>query len=375
MAYMLFLANGLYSPFITPYLLGHGFDKEQISFITSLAPLALIIFPPIFGKLSDIIGRQKVISITIALMVTAIFFYLGVDHKYGFLVLATILSCIGFGGAYSTIFSQNEDSLKKHRGLYTGTFESLIYIGSLVGTSIGTYIVATSDIENTLKLSIAILLLLFLYNNLRKKHNHVSYDVRSLNPLTAIRNFWAIRDLRGMGIMGMAMNFASAATIIFIPILLLQVLHTNVIYVGYFALACGLGNATQFGFGYACELYGLGRTVMRSTFIYGVLISLLFFANGPLAVIVFGFLGGLAQAAWNTSAVCYMSEIGEKLREEGVVMGSYSSVASIGSFAGFIVSGLLVSLISVNYLFLIYGAVIFAGVAIALPYFRQSKYY
>jgi len=371
----LYLSNSLFYPFLTPYLLSHGFDKQQISFISALAPLTLILFPPIFGKLSDIIGRRKVISITIAIFVVSLLFYLGVGHSYLFLVVATVLSYIGFDNASAVIFSKNEDSLKKHRSLYTGVFESLKNVGGLIGAGVGTYIVATSKTDNTIKLSILILVLLFIYNTFRKRHERIPLNLHGLNPLTSIREFWAIRDLRGMGILGIAMHFANAASIIFIPVLLIQGLHADIRYIGYFAAAGSLAHLTQFGFGYACELYGQGRTILWSTFIYGLLITLLFFANSPWVVVAFGLLGGLALSAWNTSAVCYMSVIGERLREEGLVMGSYTAVASIGSFAGFIVSGILVSLVATNYLFPIYGAVIFVGVALSYPYFRRSRHY
>ena len=375
MAATLFFAAGLFTPFVTPYLLSHGFDKQQISFIASLSPLMLIIFPPIFGKLSDIVGRRKVISITLCLLAISRFFYLGVDHNYLYLVLATMFAYVGFDNAANVIFAKNEDNLSQRRSLFTGLFESLKTLGLFLGIGLGTFIVTTSNIENTLKLSFLIICLLFIYNNLRGSHNHVPLSANGLNPFRSIRDFWAVKDLRGLGILGISMHFANAASVIFIPVLTIQTLGADIRYIGYFALAGSLSHLSQVAFGYSCELYGSGKTIIRSTLLYGSLISLLFFATSPWFVVMFGLIGGLALAAWNTSAVCYMSEIGERLKEEGLVMGSYTSVASMGGFAGFIASGFLVTLLEVRYLFPIYGVIIVAGVIISYPYIKASKYY
>jgi len=371
-----FMATGyIYIPFLAPYLVNNGFSKELISYITSLGPLSLIIVLPVLGHLSDLIGRKRVINITLILHLLALILYLFTSNNYLILLAATIISAIAFEGFMETMLEKAEDGFKEHRGFLTGLFESFKKLGGLIGTAVGTFIVSVSSINSTIKIAAILTAILFVINNLKKSHNHYAPKPKDINFLSDLKNFWKIKDLRGMGIIGATMHFNNPAKYIFIPLLITQELNADIKYVGYFIGALTAAHLFEFGFGYACERFGMGRTTLKSVFIFSILITLVGIANSPFVVVFLGLLIGLASASWNTSAWCYMSEIGEKLKKEGQVVGNYTSIASTGGFAGFLVSGLFVSLFGIRMLFALYGIVVMAGIIISLPYLRKSQYY
>ena len=62
-----------------------------------------------------------------------------------------------------------------------------------------------------------------------------------------------------------------------------------------------------------------------------------------------------------------MSDIGEKIKKEGQVVTCYTSLAKIGAFLMSMVAGFLISISSIQFLFLVSGLIIIGGVFIALP--------
>ncbi len=66
-----YVATGIYSPYAGLYLQAIHLDGARIGFIASLAPIAGVAFPPLWGILSDRFGLRKKVLI-VALLVAAI---------------------------------------------------------------------------------------------------------------------------------------------------------------------------------------------------------------------------------------------------------------------------------------------------------------
>ncbi|GAF86331.1 unnamed protein product, partial [marine sediment metagenome] len=77
---------------------------------------------------------------------------------------------------------------------------------------------------------------------------------------------------------------------------------------------------------------------------------------------------GTGGAVWNVSAWSFMSTFGEKSKREGSVVGSYMSIAKIGAFFGFILSGIIVQFLNIETLFKIMSVIGISGALLASIY-------
>ena len=106
---------------------------------------------------------------------------------------------------------------------------------------------------------------------------------------------------------------------------------------------------------------------LAGTFISGLFAAFMYGANSYIVILILLFLGGLGNSMWNVSAWTLMSDIGEKNKIEGSVIGAYISIAKIGAFLSFLVSGFVVQYFGINTLFLFNGVLIVIGTIVAYP--------
>ncbi|MBW6451447.1 MAG: hypothetical protein K0B02_01840 [DPANN group archaeon] len=97
------------------------------------------------------------------------------------------------------------------------------------------------------------------------------------------------------------------------------------------------------------------------------LIIALSFTSSYLMLLGLLFLKGIVNYMWNISAWTLMSKIGEKEKIEGSVIGAYVSIAKIGAFLSFVVSGFIVALYGIPSLFIMNELLILKGVLFAYP--------
>jgi MFS family permease len=372
MAAFFTVAAYIYYPFLAPYLISHGFTEAQISAIFSFSPFVLIFFGAVMGKLSDHLGRKSIINFTLLVYITAVLLYLYVDRNIFVLSGAIILSAIGLNGYFITILQRVEDNIKTDRGLLTGVFESIRSGGALIGPLIGTLIVTFLPITYTFKVTIIFLLILLIINTTLKEKNHAGFKKGDLNFVKDIKEFWKEKKLRGMGILGMAMHFCAPAQVIFIPLFIINGLGGNLQDIGIFASIYGFFHLFQFIPGKLCDENGSKKIILSSVLIFAMLLIGLYFVTTVFAIFIFAALFSIFGSFWNTSAWCYMSKIGEKIKKEGLVTGSYVSVAKIGGLAGYLLSAILIGFFGTRLLFVFYGAIIIFAVIISANYFVKK---
>lgn len=365
-----FFMTGFYVfyPFLAPYLISKGFVKEQISVIFSAAPFSLIIVSSVLGKLSDEMGRKKIMIFSLLMIIASILMFLYLTNSVVVLVIAIILIAIGLDGYSLTVLQKFEDNIKKERGLMTGIFQSISCLGLLIGPLIGTLIVSFLPIEFTFKIALIILIVLFIVHYTEEDEPHGAKTSKSFNFILNIKEFWQVKGLRGMGILGVATHVTSPAQTVFIPIFIIESLHGNLADVGMFASIFGFFHLLQFFSGRLCDKNGSKVIVLRSVFVYGLVFLSLFFVNSILMLFLLGAVFSLSGSFWNTSAWCYMSKIGESIKKEGMVTGSYVSIAKIGAAWSYLLSGMIVTFFGIKILFLIYGFILIGAVIASTNY-------
>ena len=365
----------MFSPFIGPYLASHGFTREQISYISSLAPLAIVIFSPIFGTISDYIGRKTIQRLSLLFYLIALILYLLVDHNLILLIFATILSTLFAETYLDTTVARTQDNLIEHRGKYTGIIESLKSAGALAGSLIATYILFNFPFSGVIKVVIILVGILLLLGFFVKSPPKVSVVRGSLNPLKEVWQFLKIKELRDFTALNFATSFHHPAIVIYLPLFITGELHANLWLVGLYSSAMTFGYLLQFLGGFSCERFGIGKTAVISVLCNSLVFIALAFVYSPVVVVICAFFLGLTSSFWSTSATCYISEIGERLNNEGLVVGSVASLGYLSVFISFLISGVLIGPLGLRIIFVIYGLIGIMATTFVYFRIRKNRYY
>ena len=362
-----FLAISMMSPILAPYIKSLGFTDFQLGLLFAVNPLILIFYSTIIGRLSDYAGRRKVIALGIMGESVAILIYIFHTHWMLF-VLARMLDAVAAVTVAIVSLAAIEDSISKGRGKFTGISLTLEYIGRLLGPLVGGLLADALFIKAPFATSLVVIaLLLFLLpkgnvKRLRKKIKFKWFE--------GIRSFLSHRELRGMAIIGIVMHSAIPAFLVFLPLMITEQLNLSYIFVGYAIFALECPHILQFLFGKWADKNSK-KLILIGTLISGALMCLISQINVYTLLLFVLFIRGIGLSMWNISAWTLMSDIGERERIEGEVIGSYLSIVKIGSFASFILSGLLVYLYGIGSLFMINGIIIVLGVALAYPFLKK----
>ena len=359
----------LFNPILSPYIKGLGFGDFQISILFSILPLSVIVFSPIVGKLSDVAGRRVVIVMGIALEILAVLLYV-FGRSFVLIGIARVFDAIAVVTVILVSLAKVEDVIgSKKRGEYTGWAESLNYVGRLVAPVIGAVIADMFFIEAPFFISIVLLLALFFF--LFKREKIPKMARKNYNPLTEIKEFLSFRKLKGMGILGIVMHASTPAISLFLPLFIIYELGLGISFVGYAFFFMGFMHLFQFWFGRISDKYGSWKIVLLGCLISAISLGMMSLSNSFVFLALVLFIYGIGGGMWNTSAWSLMSDIGEKNRKEGEIATSYVSIAKIGAFFSFILSGLVVTYFSIQTLFLINGLVILAGMALSYSFLKK----
>ena len=353
------------TPILAPYIKSLGFDNIQISLLFSVMPLAIIFSAPIIGKLSDDIGRRKVILAGIAVEIIAFMIYAYAVNGV-MIVVARILDAIAATTVMMAVLAKVEDTLSnKTRGTYAGLSLSVEYIGRILGPVVGGLLADYIFIRAPFFAASLILMMLFLFIP-KHKTDKIHITKKEFDLVNEIKQFLSYRQLKGMAILGMVMHATFPAFTIFLPILIVEKLNLSYAYVGYAFLIFGSTHILQFVFGKLANKKSY-RIVLAGTFISGLFMAFMYGANSYIMILLLLFFGGLGNSMWNVSAWTLMSDIGEINKIEGSVIGAYISIAKIGAFLSFLVSGFVVQYFGINTLFLFNGVLIVIGTIVAYP--------
>jgi len=355
----------LISPILSPYTRGLGFDEFQIGLIFSLFPLSIILFSPVMGRLSDVIGRRFIILLGILTEILAMFLYI-VNGSFIVISAARALNAIGYITVMLTVLAKLEDSVDgKSRGRYVGWSLSIEFLSKTIAPVIGGVMADMFFVRAPFLLSIIILAVLSFYFIRENPRPSGKVSQGDLNPLSGIRDFLSRKELRGMAVMGIVMHASTPAVYIFLPLLLIDKFAANFTLVGIALFAMGLFYLLQFYFGSLSDRIGRKRVLLPGTLLFGLCLILLSVAPSyPLLLVVLLFLG-MGGAMWNISAWSLLSDLGESLKKEGQIIMTYASIAKMGAFASFIISGFVAQHYGIETLFILNGLLIIAGTGLA----------
>ncbi|MFC2136452.1 MFS transporter [Bacteroidota bacterium] len=362
----------VYYPILAPYIKNIGLDDFQTGLVFAIVPLAMIFSSPIMGKLADEIGRNRVIIIGFMIEIVAMALYL-VGGTWWIVTIARFLDAIALAGVSLVVLAKIEDALTdKERGKYAGWSFSLTHIGAIVAPVIGGLIADRFFVKAPFIFAAFLLLAMAFYLAFRTRKTTKKVQKSDFNIVSALKNFISIRPLKGIAVLGMVMHATTPAISVFLPLFIIEKLGLSYSYVGVALFFAGVVHVFQFHFGKLNDKHGREAMILLGCFIYGLFMFFLAFTQTYWLLLIVLLLLGTGSAIWNVSAWTLMSDIGEKIKKEGEVVGSYMSIAKIGAFISFLFSGLIVQLYGVQILFMTNAFLIAIGILIASVYFDRE---
>jgi MFS family permease len=354
-------------PVLSPYIKSLGFDIFQIGLIFSLYPLSVIIFSPILGRFSDTLGRKITILFGIVMVILAMFFYILAGESWFFLALARVFNGLGYITVILVVLAKIEDSLDgKTRGKYLGWSMSLEYVSKIIAPVVGGLIADYFFVSAPFFLSITLLIVLSFYFIIKERPRKMGkVSSGDFNIIREIREFLSNRTLRGLALQGVVMHASLPATVIFLPLLMIDKFGVDFTLIGFAYFVFGFFHLFQFYFGKLSDSAGRRVTVLPGTMIFGVFMILAAFADSYFGILLALLFMGMGGALWNISTWSMMSDIGESIKKEGQVVMTYASISKIGTFVSYILGGLIALVFGIESLFIINGIVIIIGTVLA----------
>jgi MFS family permease len=348
-------AGNAFFPYINPYFRSLGISDSNISFIHAIAPIFIIFITPVMGRVADMVGRKRVVVWTSLFLAASVLGMLFLNIEFSLFSTAVFYtSYIVFSNVMEIVaISMSEDSIEsKKRGYYTGIFQSIRSIFIVLGTLLGVYITSKYSIESIFFVSFILFVGLVFYALSLKKHLIKKRPKLSdFNFINDIKYFFRDARLRTVGLLGVLTNFSEGIFSVFVPLYIITELKAPVYFVGIVFAARYLVSISQFYFGKMCDIRGSGNMIFFGIMLKALALSLLPFSNSFSVLLLVSVLISIGGSIWNTSAWCYMSQIGEDKNEEGEIAGSYISIAHLGPFLSFIAGGFFVGYLGYRGLF------------------------
>jgi MFS family permease len=357
-----------YSSVLSPYISSFGFSEYILGIIFSFLPLVTIIFSPILGLLSDRIGRDKILFLGLFSQAMALLLFLFPSGIFSF-IAARFLSGFTAICAGVIVLSRIQDSIKdeSNRGKLNGIFLSIRKFARMSAPLIGAFLADMFFIEMPFVISfIGFSVLLSTYFFWRKK-NSSKIEKKDFNPLTSIKIFLRNVKLRNMALLGFTMHTRTVIFSIFLPLIIIDMGY-GLKEIGFLIFLRGIPGLFQFLWGKLSDKIGSSKVVWGCVFVSSLILFAMGFSKSIFLLAVLILFEGLFDSGWNVSAWSYMSEIAEKNKTQGAVLGSYISLAQIGEFFFSIVGGFLALYFGKENLFFFSGALV---IIVSLFLFRS----
>ena len=355
----------LIQPVLSPYIKSLGFDDVQLSLLMSFLPITLIIISPLIGRLSDIHGRKSVIHLGIIAYILSLNIYL-LANNWFLIALARILDAVAIAAVTLMIVARVEDALSDNeRGKLAGWTFSLQNVTKLLAPVIAGLLADFFFIKAPFITSIYLLLLLTiaLFSLKNGNEKHFKEKKGNYNWFSQVYEFLSYRQLQGMAVLGIMMHAANTAIAIFLPLLIVEKMGMDYRFIGYALFLMGIASLFQFYFGKIADKSGPWRGVLAGCALSGTSLAMVVLTNNYWSLIACLLVHGTGNAVWNVSAWSLMSNVGERISEEGQVVTTYASLAKIGSVLMSVLAGFIVTFSSIPVLLMVSGILVVAAAA------------
>ena len=375
------LGNSVLAPLIPFYALRLGVTPEYITILAAIFSVFQFIGAPIWGRISDSVGRKPVLIGTVA--GTAIgFVLLAFADSIWMLVFARVVG--GFAaGNLSTAYAYVSDiTTSETRAAGMGKIGAAFGFGFVVGPALSGFLAGGDSLTDanfvrpalaSAALAIIALVGTVLFLKESKQPNPVARRVSS-HPLAPIRTVLRNRNLAMVLILGMICFTAVAQRETTIALWLHDFFGLSPRELGYVFAYVGLLITIFQGTALArlSHRIGDGKVLISGIVIYIIgLICLVVTEGIPLLIV------GTTCNAYGTAVLSItLPTVASKLAppdERGLVLGAYQGAASFGRFLGPVVAGTIYAHVGITAPFAVGAVGLCFGLVLAVILERRLQ--
>lgn len=354
----------MYVSLLSPYLLSLGYDTGVIGIYLGIFPFVQFLLAPMIGSISDKIGRTRLIKLGFGLQGIVLLNYILFNNLSLFL-FNRILESISFTCISCISLASVEDKTKDNvRAKMTGILLSINTIGVTIAPVIGGFLIDMFNMRVVFSTSF-LLILIGLFLILPQKNEVTEKNIPKKDLLKIfekslvddIKRIFSNKELRKVGFIGIGANFGIPATVVILPLVILNKFGLDYKFVGFSAMILTLTHLFQYAYGGVIDKFKSNRVIFWARFIECLLVVSLFFVQTYQVFLIMLFLIGLVGSFWSVSAWSYLSEVGEKLKVEGGVVGGYISIVKLSTTVSMFLTGYLLNVFSLDTMYVLYGSV------------------
>ena len=173
-----------------------------------------------------------------------------------------------------------------------------------------------------------------------------------------------------MAILGFVFHAMNPAIFLFLPILIIEYMGLSYFHVGLAYATLTATHILQFIFGKWADKSAY-KVIMIGAMISDICAILIGRSFTFTTLLIVLFIRGIGNSMWNISAWTLMSKIGERIKLEGEIVGSYLSIAKFGSLISYLTSGFIVTMFGIRNLFAVSGSILVIGATIAFFFIKD----
>jgi DHA1 family multidrug resistance protein-like MFS transporter len=365
------LGLSIVSPLMPIYAKELGATGIWLGVIFSGFSLARAIFMPIIGKISDRRRRKQFILIGLLLYTIISLLYIAASSVW---TLTLVRFLHGFASAMVipiTMAYVGETAREGAEGRRMGLFNIAFFLGMGSGPIIGgllhdMYGFSSVFIAMAVLTGLSFLLVLFLLPNVNVSHKskakkqHISF--KKIFESDTLKGLLIYRFVNALG-RGGVMSFLPlmAARINITPSGVGVIITTNIVFMA----------ALQGVFGYLADRWNKFAMVVVGTIVGAIGLTLIPVAKNFWIFMILSMVMGLGGAISMPAATAINVKIGSRYGM-GTSMGLFNTAMSVGMILAPLISGAVMDLWGLKYVFLVAGGISFIGILIFAYYMRRG---
>lgn len=356
---------GMVFPLLPFYAQEFGASSAGIGVLAASFPIGQLLFAPIFGQLSDKVGRRPILMLGLAGSAFS-FFLFGLSNSLPLLIFSRGLHGVFTAGAFPIASAYIGDSTtKEDRATYMARLTAMFSLGIIVGPGFaGILSIFSSTLPFYIAGIVSLIAAIFVYVFLPESLEISKRSISRISIASSLDSFWKLaQGVRGknnvlfFAIFGWA--FAISNFQVAFPLFTQSEFGFTSANIGFiFSLIGGVSAISQFFvLPRLVKRYSEYKTAVFATFMmglgqifipYSATLGTLFLFT---AFSVFG--GSMIRPTINT-ILSKETDVGQ-----GTIMGIAFSFTSIGRIIGPVIAGALIAYMDIATQFLFTGFVLF----------------
>jgi DHA1 family multidrug resistance protein-like MFS transporter len=371
--FVVMLGYGIIIPIFPFYIESMGAGGTELGLLVASYAVMRLIFGPIWGGLSDRVGRKPILLIGIlGYVITMVWF--GLATQLWMLFAARILSGILSSATAPTTMAYIGDSTPEdERGGGMGLLGAAGGIGTIIGPAAGGFLAATSlSMPFFIAAGLALLSLILAVIFLPESYPVQEQEVEEKKAIIDLRAWWQAL-FSPIGTLFILTFISTCGLMIFANVFGLYGLERfnyGPEQVGIIMMVMGLVSALAQGLlaGPATKYRGDEMVIKIGLLATALCFGLMLLANTFVTVILTTAFFALTVSISSPALLSLTSR--RSTVPQGIAMGLSNSFVSLGRIVGPIWAGFIFD-VNINYPYLSGAAIMFVGFLISLVWIRQ----